>query len=428
LDPSKWNPSNASYFDGQPPVRVPVVEGCTDNTIPNPDPEETFDNVTYQIYGPEGPKENPKWPMSGFVVNYERATFSVSAAGQIMESYRSSQVPVISALAQNYAVSDAWFCSVPSQTLPNRSFFHTGTSNGNVDNGAPADPYDWNVPSIFNLFDAVGGSWAVYSNAILAPPLTRTFLPGLWDRSYHDHFQDFRAFQEACANNSLPPYSFIEPRFIFDPNDLHPPHDISRGEQFLYQIWEAVSESPGRNNILLIITYDEHGGCYDHVLPPLGAANPDSAGKSGSEGCLFDRFGVRVPTVVVSPFVQAGTVFRSDTATPYDHTSVLATLRDWLPISSNQMLPSRRIAVAPNLGQVLTLTEPRKDKPSITAPRTTVEETATAQTETPNDLQKTLVAGTARRFDTDASTVLEQIRTRRDAQDFFNRTGSMGGL
>jgi phospholipase C len=397
------------------------VQGVSDYTMPNPDPEETFDNVTYQLYGPQGPSTNPKWSMQGFVVNYADAASSM--ADQIMESYLPSQVPVISELAQNYAVSDAWFCSVPSQTLPNRCFVHAGTSNGNVDNGNPADPFEWNVSSIFNVLDSVGVSWGVYSDAILTPSLTRTFFPKLWDPFLEDHFKGFGAFQAACANNTLPQYSFIEPMFLLDPNDEHPPHDVSKGEQFLYQIWEAVSESPGWNNILLIITYDEHGGCYDHVLPPLGAAIPDSASNPGKEGFRFDRFGVRVPTIVVSPFIQEGTVFRSDTAVPYDHTSILATLRDWLGIPSTNMLTSQRVAQAPNLGQVLTLPNARAVKPTISPPRSKTVQTSLALP--PNDLQRTLVAGAARRFGMDAPTVLAQIKTRQHAVDFFKQRISM---
>lgn len=424
LNTTFWNPSNAPYFDGQPATKVPVAGGSSGYTIPDPDPKETFDNVTYQLYGPEGPNPTPKWPMQGFVVNYQQATSS--AANQLMESYLPSQVPVISALAQNYAVSDAWFSSVPSQTLPNRSFAHAGTSNGNVDNGGPPDPFEWNVSSIFNVLHSVGASWAVYSDAILTPSLTRTFFPKLWDPFLDDHFKGFGSFQAACANNSLPQYSFIEPMFLLDPNDEHPPHDVSKGEQFLYQIWEAVSESPGWNNILLIITYDEHGGCFDHVLPPMGAVTPDAASRPGHKGFLFDRFGVRVPTVVVSPFIQAGSVFRSNTATPYDHTSILATLRDWLGLSKADMLPSERIAVAPNLGHVLTLAQPRVDKPAIAAPR--IATTQTPLSLPPNDLQKTLVAGAARRFGMDPQIVLAQIKTRQHAVDFFKRRISMARM
>jgi phospholipase C len=424
LDPTLWNPSNAAYFSGQPAIKIPVARGCADYTVPNPDPEETFDNVTYQLYGPQGPTSAPKWPMQGFVVNYENA--ASSTANQIMETYRSSQVPVISALAQNYAVSDAWFCSVPSQTLPNRSFVHAGTSNGNVDNGDPANPFDWDIPCIFNVLHSIGASWAVYSDAILTPSLTRTFFPKLWDPLLEDHFKGFGAFQAACANNSLPQYSFIEPMFLLDPNDEHPPHDISKGEQFLYQIWEAVSASPGWNNILLIVTYDEHGGCYDHVLPPWGSVPPDAISKPGKKGFSFDRFGVRVPTVLVSPFIQSGTVFRSNTAVPYDHTSILATLRDWIGIPDDRMLRSGRVAAAPNLAQVLTLAEARRDKPVITpSQRTSIQ---TPLTQPLNDLQRTLVAGTAKRFGMDAVAVLAQIDTRQNAVDFFNQRVSAARL
>jgi phospholipase C len=309
-------------------------------------------------------------------------------ANQLMEGYLPSQVPVISQLAQNYAVSDAWFCSVPSQTLPNRCFVHAGTSNGNVNNGDLPNPFEWNVSSIFNVLHSMGISWAVFSDAILTPSLTRTFFPKLWDPSLDDHFKGFGAFQAACATDSLPQYSFIEPMFLLDPNDEHPPHDISRGEQFLFQIWQAVSQSP--------------------------------------EGFQFDRFGVRVPTVMVSPFIQAGTVFRSDTNVPYDHTSILATLRDWLPISEMDMLPSKRIDQAPNVGQVLTLPNPREVKPTITSPRSTTVQTSL--TLPPNDLQKTLVAGAAYRFGMDAPTVLAQITTRQHAVDFFKQRISMARL
>jgi phospholipase C len=107
-----------------------------------------------------------------------------------------------------------------------------------------------------------------------------------------------------------------------------------------------VSQSPGWNETLLIITFDEHGGTYDHVLPPTGAATPDKASDPGENGFRFDRFGVRVPTILVSPWIEAGTVFRSNTATPLDHTSVLATVRDWLDIPADKMLLSKRIAHA----------------------------------------------------------------------------------
>jgi len=209
---------------------------------------------------------------------------------------------------------------------------------------------------------------------------------------------------------------------VWEPNDQHPPHDVVAGEAFLFAIWKAVSTSPKWNQTLLVITYDEHGGCYDHVLPP-SAVSPDAASNPGDEGFRFDRFGVRVPTVVVSPYIAPGTVFRSNRAYPYDHTSILATLRDWLGISPADMLPSRRIAAAPTLAQVLTLDTPRTDIPTVNPPATTG--TAIPANAALNDLQRSLVSGMARRFGLDPTQVLPTMQTRQDAMDFFQRRSSV---
>jgi phospholipase C len=147
--------------------------------------------------------------------------------------------------------------------------------------------------------------------------------------------------------------------------NYHPPHDVTAGEHFLLRIWNAVSQSPNWNETLLIITFDEHGGTYDHVLPPTGAVPPDPKSDPGQNGFRFDRFGVRVPAVLVSPWIEPGTVFRSNTDTPLDHTSILATLRDWLQIPAEKMLPSQRIAHSPTLEYVLTRTTPRPHNPTI---------------------------------------------------------------
>jgi phospholipase C len=414
LNVGLWNPRNVSYFSGAAPDKVPAMASATSFTNPGIDPEETFVNVTYQINGP-GPYANPpKYPMQGFVVNYENATASNPV--EIMEPFSPDQVPIISTLARQYAISDAWFCSVPSQTWPNRSFVHAGTSNGNADNGDPSNPFDWNVPTIFNVLGEIGIPWTVYSDAVVAPSLTRTMFPKLWDPLLAGHFKRFADFEQSCGAGTLGAYSFIEPSFLTDPNDEHPPHDVRAGEQFLLNIWNAVHQSPKWNETLLIITYDEHGGTYDHVLPPTGATVPDQASNPGQYGFRFDRFGVRVPTILVSPWIEAGTVFRSNTGTPLDHTSILATLRDWLDIPPESMLPSKRIAQAPTLEYVLTRTAPRTDVPTFPAVGTPA---LTALNLPPNDLQKSLVTGTATRYGMDPRAVLSTVKTRQHAIDFF---------
>jgi phospholipase C len=416
--PNMWNPLSAG--PDNPPLRVGVSSATANSRIPNPDPQETFANVTDQIFGPGGPTAANE-PMQGFVADY--ATTASGNPAQIMECHSTAQLPVLSALARSYAVSDAWYASVPSQTWPNRAFVHAGTSNGHVNNGNPPDPLQWDVPTIYSVLEAIGASWSVYSDTVLTPSLTRTMFPSLWPLELESHFHGFSAFVEACAAQSLPQYSFIEPSFLLEPNDQHPPHDTLAGEAFLHAIWTALSSSPSWHKTLLVITFDEHGGCFDHVLPPDNAASPDAASMPGDEGFGFDRFGIRVPTVLVSPYIAAGTVFRAADTTPYDHTSILATLRDWLAIPDALMLPSRRIAAAPTLAQVLTLSEPRSDLPQIDPPWSAAlgPLLQPAMTDAPNDLQRSLVSGSARRIGLDPQAAVAALATRQHVVDFFQQ-------
>ena len=402
------------------------VTGSVSNTgVPDPDPQETFFNVDAQIFGPRDGITPPLPPMQGFVLNYQ--TTPTRDPSQVMQAHSPIQVPVLSSLARSYAVSDAWFASVPSQTWPNRAFAHAGTSNGHVNNetftrnpgtrGLP-DPFEWNMRTIFNVLEDADVPWAIYHDTTVIPSLTRTMFPQLWLESLSPRFKRFSAFVDACATGSLPAYSFIEPSFLIEPTDQHPPHDVSAGDYFLYRIWKAVSTSPAWRETLLLITFDEHGGTFDHVLPPANATPPDAANPRGDDGFGFDRFGIRVPAVLVSPYIARGTVFRSPSSTPYDHTSILATLRDWLEIPSARMLTSAWIAQAPTLAQVLTLETPRDDLPDIFAPSDVFEHPSLSKPI--NDLQMSLVTGSARRFGLDPKVIGSLMNTRADAVRFFN--------
>jgi phospholipase C len=412
-----YNPVSGDYFTTGTGETYPIFERANDTTVPNPDPEEGFDDVNYQLFGPEGPTQTPRWPNLGFVINYAKTTGS-NIPVQIMQPFSPDQVPVLSSLARNFAICDEWFCSVPSETWPNRSFFHSGTSNGHVVNGEHPNPLLWNVPTIFNVLQDVGTSWRVYSAAKLIPALTLLMSPQLLPFSL-SHFSHFDDFVQGCAKGSLPQYSFLEPSFVEDPNDEHPPHDVVAGEQFLWQIWQAVSRSPIWPKTLLLITYDEHGGTYDHIKPPWGAQTPDSNSNPGEEGFKFDRFGIRVPMIAVSPWIEARTVFRSDSPSgvPYDHTSVLATLRDWLEIPSEKMLTSKRVAAAPNLSQILTLNTARSALPEIASPPSEMK--ATSMSLPPNKLQKSLVSAEAVRRGHDPAAVVAGTKTRAQARSYL---------
>ena len=248
------------------------------------------------------------------------------------------------------------------------------------------------MPTIFNVLEELNYTpwgevvtWGIYNDTIL-PSLTRLQLPRLWDPVLDGHFHFFETFKQQALDGTLPTYSFIEPSFTIDPNDEHPPHDVRLGEQFIHDVYQAASSGKEWEQTLLLITYDEHGGCYDHVPPPWNATPPDPESNPGEAGFSFNRFGVRVPALLISPYIEAGTVFRSTTDVPYDHTSILATICNWLNIPGDKMLPSARIKAAPKFGNVLTRATPRPDRPTVT-PQESLTAWRVMLDLAPNDLQ-----------------------------------------
>lgn len=188
-------------------------------------------------------------------------------------------------------------------------------------------------------------------------PLTRHNFPDATNAD-DSHFGVFSDFQKAAASGNLPAFTFLEPSWSATGNSPHPNYNVALGEQLIHDVYYALRNGPAWNDTLLIITYDEHGGCYDHVAPPLGAVPPDNS--VGEFGLDFKRFGVRVPTVLVSPRIAKGTVFRVPAnAMPLDHTSILKTVeRRW-----NLPALTKRDAAASDVGAVLTLVAPRADDP-----------------------------------------------------------------
>jgi phospholipase C len=148
------------------------------------------------------------------------------------------------------------------------------------------------------------------------------------------------------------------------PNDQHSPHDVIFGEQLIASVYNTVRQSPLWDSTLLVITYDEHGGCYDHAPPPLAVSPGDNRLH---DGFAFDRYGVRVPAVIISPYIEPGTILRSAAASlphvgppyPYDHTSVIATLRKCFNLGGAL---TNRDNAAPDLDAVLRLDSPTNDK------------------------------------------------------------------
>jgi phospholipase C len=356
-------------LDETAPAPVPV-HPATSMAVPYPDPGEEYPHVNTQLFGSVDPATNrfakvgemtppfnapsasplPTATMQGFVTDYVNA-FKVqmnrlpkpAEYAQIMGCYTPEQVPILSGLARGFACFDHWFCEVPSQTYCNRSFFHAGTSSGFVLNGHPPGKFSATnaAPTLFNRLNDAGRSWKVYYDPAQFLPATGLIHARPLDRYFATNFRPMEAFYHDAGAGELPDYSFIEPNMFHPHTDMHPhsgarwaealgirpPDTLIGGERLLDKVYRSVrdgSAMSGSNwsNTALLVTFDEHGGTFDHVPPPA-AMPPDSS--PGEEGFGFDRLGVRVPSILVSAWVDEGRLV-SDL---YHSTSLLRTVRDW---------------------------------------------------------------------------------------------------
>jgi phospholipase C len=348
--------------NGQP-VTVFKIEPTTPNAylMPGADPGEGYMATNDQLFGSNtAPASGAAAAGQNYIKNYgytlgwqSKSTgwpvVPGTVEGDIMGCYTPEALPVLSGLAKGYAVCDHWFCSVPTETLPNRAFACAATSQGHMDDKT----HTFTSPTIFGLLDAAGLGWAIYGYA--KQPLTKNTYTQI-STAAASHFGLFTDFKAVAAAGTLPAYTFLEPSWGTAGNSQHPNYDVALGEQLIHDVYETLRGGPGWPQTLLVITYDEHGGCFDHVPPPWGAVPPDAS--AGEFGFAFDRFGPRVPTVLVSPLIAPGTVFRVPAGgAPLDHTSVLKT------VQQRWRLPSltARDQAAPGFGDVFTLTTPRTD-------------------------------------------------------------------
>jgi phospholipase C len=287
-----------------------------------PDPGHSCENVIRQIDGAG------LGPMGAFVFD-----FGLEHPGkaldheQIMAYYPLGELTALHQLAQSYCVSDRWFSSVPGPTWTNRFFVHSGTSLGRVlmpSVGHPSRLRGYNQRTIYNDLTDNEIDWRIYYGDI-PQALALREVRRLRSSTRLKHFRNFEDDIANASDNDFPAYVFIEPDyFLPGQNDQHPPSNVHRGDALIARVYNAMI---GNNELwqssLLIIVYDEHGGFYDHVLPPAAAPPDDMA----TEGFSFDRAGVRVPAVLVSPRLKSR-VFRPADGQLLDHTSILRLLAD----------------------------------------------------------------------------------------------------
>ena len=256
--------------------------------------------------------------------------------------YTAQDLPFYAPFVGQATVFDHWFCSILSQTYPNRYYTHSGRTD-QIDNSMVQN----SMPTIWDRLSAAGVSANYYFNDL-------PFL-ALWGEKYIPISRSFETFLAQAASGTLPSFSYIDPFFLGEgqggSNDDHPHADIHRGQAFLSLIANAVANSPLWSKTALVITYDEWGGFFDHVTPPR---LPDDAPTKD-----FDRnqAGFRVPSFVFSPFARRGGIDHG----VYDHTSILKFV-EWrwglAPLAP-------RDAAARNIAYALDFAKPNLSVPSL---------------------------------------------------------------
>jgi phospholipase C len=333
----------------------------------DPDPDHHFPAVDLQIFGGDtSPSRVPT--MQGFVKSYFNQQQDVKHSQKIMYYFAQNQLPVLTTLALEFAVFNGWFASIPGPTICNRAFAHYGTSFGQVGMSVfyVKEPYK----SIYERMVAAGHTAKIYYYDTTSSTMEVVNLL----QNEPKLFATYPQFLSDCASGSLPDYSFVEPNYNDHDtddgeevaNDQHPDHNIQAGEAFIASIYNAVKNSPSWPNTALLVVYDEHGGIYDHVAPPnCSPAAPDgftaSANDTGmGQPFAFDRLGVRVPAILISPWVPKGSVVSGRV---FEHASIPATVTKFFLGSYTQR--TAREAAADTFVDLISLDAMRQDCPDF---------------------------------------------------------------
>jgi phospholipase C len=348
VDGLKGNESNV-YTNNQGD-QITVKSEHMASPIMNGDPCHEWGCVEEQLSNNNG----------GFVKNYFR---KVSKPETIMHYFNAADVPVFDHLAREFTICDRWFASLPGPTQPNRAYSLAGTSDSRKENFNTTElllGHGFMGKTIFEMLPA-NVSWKIYTHDIAALRFFKKFRTALVKEI--DKVTEF--FKDAAAG-TLPDVSWIDPDFgiaVFPgpPNDDHPQHDSRHCQNFVSNIYNALLASPSWSKTLFIVTYDEHGGFYDHVSPRT--FTPADADQQ------FAKYGVRVPAFVISPWAAREICYGSDShglssnSVIFDHTSILRTILKRFATPTGASVPSMtpRVDAANDLDQLLTEQQPRTD-------------------------------------------------------------------
>ena len=364
----------AGYSNTYNGITYPATPGA-DLNMPY-DPGHEFPDVLEQLAGQGAtysPNQYPPINNSGFVLDYATTRSSQEGGatgnfGEIMKCYTPDQLPVLNALARDFALCDMWFSSLPGPTWPNR-FFSLAASSGGLDT-SPSDGQiaDWELKGFEfengTVFDAVEANnnlsgWKIYAGSF--PPIAAA-LKGV---SIFDHSSLDKLSDDLASGSYNATFTLIEPDYgdmisgtYAGGNSQHPMDSVASGEALIKTVYEALRASNIWNNSLLIITHDEHGGFYDHIAPPPAIPPGDTELQDANHyGFSFDRYGVRVPAVLVSPYIPANLIDH----TVYDHSCISVILNN---LFGTSLLTNRDKAANSPIKNLVKLSVPRTDCPA----------------------------------------------------------------
>jgi phospholipase C len=364
-------------FAGLPAVQPPDFSFGMNANASDPvaiDPPHEFEDVQAQIGGEP--------PMSGFAhVPYTR----VSMAG-----FPTGSAPILRALAQEFLLFDNWFSSMPGPTWPNRFFFHAASSGGLANSPSTVTTlesetvdslsFDFEHGTIYEQLSQAGKKWRIYHDDLFPQVLAIKHMIEPFRRNTAT-FSSLRSNGVDCFSRDVNAgydvdYTFIEPDYGLTKggfqhgNCQHPLGSLAAGEAFIQYVYETIRNSPLWPNSLLIVTYDEHGGFFDHVRPPeaVPPGDDDRNRKRAQhpQDFTFDQLGVRVPALAISPWIARGSVgSKVFPGQCFDHTAILSTVRQVCGLPAPL---TRRDAAAASIAGACNLSAMRTDPPRTLGP------------------------------------------------------------
>jgi len=290
----------------------------------NPDPSGGSVRVFHETDTCQPGAVNQSWDNSHIQFDGGRNDGFVRSASGVwaMAYFDQSEIPFYYSLGRTFPLADRYFCSVLAQTYPNRRFLLAGTAFGLVSTDLSSVSQNPPNGTIFDRLNAHGISWKSYASNV-----STLFIIASVPRGNPKNITTMPRFFADAAAGTLPSVSFVDSN-IFT-GDEENPQDVQLGEAFISSVVQALMAGPAWSKTMIVWTYDEHGGYYDHVPPPA-AVPPDTIPPDirvpPDQPGAYDRYGFRVPTLVISPYARPDFVSH----TVYDHTSILKTIeRKW---------------------------------------------------------------------------------------------------